>query len=124
MTDDMRKAFEHWYSSEGESPRAIERKNDGYRLMQADQSWTAWQAAWGCALSTDEMRKVARHLAGEALYAANPDIYWTGSEIAKAAEGIRAALSKGMSREGFAPSTNSDELARESASSDEASRHG
>jgi hypothetical protein len=41
-----RQAFEHWYSDEGENPRAVERSGDGYLLAQAHSSWSAWQAAW------------------------------------------------------------------------------
>lgn len=48
MNDDqMRSAFEHWFSDGGESPNAVARDNNGeYRLMQASFAWTVWQAAW------------------------------------------------------------------------------
>lgn len=48
--EEMRAAFEHWFSDEGQSPRAIERDMSGdYRLRQASFAWTAWKAAWQAA---------------------------------------------------------------------------
>jgi len=41
-----REAFEVWFSDNGASPKAIERSGDGYRLMQAQSAWVAWQAAY------------------------------------------------------------------------------
>lgn len=49
MSNDLkpcRDAFEHWFSDEGKSPRAVERNGDCYKLMQAHAAWQAWQAAW------------------------------------------------------------------------------
>jgi len=48
MTNDTRAAFEAWMSEDGKFPRAIVREpcRDGYRLMIAQTSWTAWQAAY------------------------------------------------------------------------------
>jgi len=42
----VRESFEHWFSDEGASPRAIQRHGDGYLLMQAQSAWEAWQAAY------------------------------------------------------------------------------
>lgn len=42
----MREAFEEWYSDHYKYLKAIERNGGGYVLMQAQLSWTAWQAAW------------------------------------------------------------------------------
>jgi hypothetical protein len=48
-TDEMRKAFEHWYSDEGQYPKAVERDSKGrYVLMGATAAWDAWQAGWKC----------------------------------------------------------------------------
>ena len=40
-----RRRFEHWFSDQGKWPQAVERSGDGYRLMQANDAWRAWQAA-------------------------------------------------------------------------------
>lgn len=45
---DQRAKFEWWYSDQGQYPKAVERRGDGYVLMQAQDSWVAWQA---CAAS-------------------------------------------------------------------------
>lgn len=42
----QRESFEHWYSDEGKSPRAIERSGEGYVLAQAQSAWTAWKACY------------------------------------------------------------------------------
>lgn len=48
--DEMRKAFEHWYSDEGQWPKAVERDSKGrYVLAGATAAWDAWQAGWKCA---------------------------------------------------------------------------
>jgi multidrug resistance efflux pump len=45
-SDQVREAFEHWFSDGGEHPLACQRAADGgYLLAQAESSWTAWQAA-------------------------------------------------------------------------------
>lgn len=49
--DDVRTAFEQWYSDNGSWPSSVERNGDDYKLMQAQQAWTAWQAAWKVAKS-------------------------------------------------------------------------
>ena len=41
-----RGAFEKWYAQGDAKCPSIIRNGDGYRLMQAQQSWQAWQAAW------------------------------------------------------------------------------
>lgn len=41
----QRERFERWASDEGKWPNAIERSGKGYRLMQTQASWVAWQAA-------------------------------------------------------------------------------
>jgi hypothetical protein len=41
----VRAQFEHWMSDEGSTPKAVERRGDGYMLLQAQICWTAWQAA-------------------------------------------------------------------------------
>jgi hypothetical protein len=43
--DEIRAAFEHWFSDEGQSPAAVERRGGGYKLAQAQSAWQAWQAA-------------------------------------------------------------------------------
>lgn len=40
-----RVAFEHWFSDNGENPKAIERPGDVYKLMQTQAAWVAWSAA-------------------------------------------------------------------------------
>lgn len=40
-----RELFEQWYSSDGQYPAVIERNGEHYKLIQAQQAWTAWQAA-------------------------------------------------------------------------------
>ena len=44
-----REAFEWWMSDEGKSPKAVERNGEGYKLMQAQICWSAWQPAWQAA---------------------------------------------------------------------------
>lgn len=39
-----RAAFEWWASDEGESPRAVERVGECYKLAQIQSHWEAWQA--------------------------------------------------------------------------------
>lgn len=39
-----RAAFEHWFSDEGESPKAVERSGGSYVLMQAESAWNVWLA--------------------------------------------------------------------------------
>lgn len=39
-----RAAFEWWASDEGESPRAVERVGECYKLAQIQSYWIAWQA--------------------------------------------------------------------------------
>jgi hypothetical protein len=48
---EQREQFELWYSTSGCWDKAVERSGDGYRLMQAQQAWTAWQAAWKVAVA-------------------------------------------------------------------------
>lgn len=45
LTDDMRAAFESWYSDRHKWPAAIERRGDGYILAGAQGAWEIWQAA-------------------------------------------------------------------------------
>lgn len=42
---DEQAAFEQWMSDEGNSPKAIERHANGYRLMQTHSWWCVWKAA-------------------------------------------------------------------------------
>lgn len=42
----MQSAFEAWASDNGAWPKAVERDTSGYRLMQTESSWIAWQAAY------------------------------------------------------------------------------
>jgi hypothetical protein len=42
----QRASFEHWYSDEGQSPRAVERNGEGYKLMGAQAAWSAWKACY------------------------------------------------------------------------------
>jgi hypothetical protein len=37
--------FERWYSDQYTWPKAIERSGEHYKVMHAQQSWIAWQAA-------------------------------------------------------------------------------
>lgn len=42
----VRAQFEHWFSDDGASPKAVERGSNGeYRYMPAVQAWKAWNAA-------------------------------------------------------------------------------
>lgn len=42
----MREAFEKWMSDNGMWPKAIEKSNGAYVLMQTAAAWEAWRAAW------------------------------------------------------------------------------
>lgn len=42
----MREAFEKWMSQDGKWPKAVERHNGTYVLMQTEFAWEAWRAAW------------------------------------------------------------------------------
>lgn len=42
---EQRERFEAWFSDQGKWPQAVERRGDGYRLMQANEAWRNWQAA-------------------------------------------------------------------------------
>jgi hypothetical protein len=56
--EEMRCAFEHWFSDAGESPRAIARDMNGeYRLLQASSAWSAWKAAWNAARRGRRLRR-------------------------------------------------------------------
>lgn len=44
--EEIRSEFEKWYSEEGSWTAAIARSGDGYLLMQTQQAWIAWQAAY------------------------------------------------------------------------------
>lgn len=61
----MKEKFEHWYSNEGEYPKAIERTGDGksYIYMGADSAWRAWQAC-AAALSQPAAQGNSSHSAG------------------------------------------------------------
>lgn len=48
MTDERRE-FEKWFTNGGEWAQAAQRSGEGYRLMQAQSAWEAWQAAWAAA---------------------------------------------------------------------------
>ena len=39
-----RDAFEHWMSDEGEAPKAVEKKEGVYVLLQSQICWVAWKA--------------------------------------------------------------------------------
>lgn len=39
-----REAFEQWASDGGKFTKAVERVGNGYRIMQIDMYWKAWQA--------------------------------------------------------------------------------
>jgi len=44
---DCQKAFEKWMSDNYNWPQTLEKRADGgYKLMQSDQNWKAWKAAW------------------------------------------------------------------------------
>lgn len=43
-TEQERADFEWWASDEGESPRALERVGECYKLAQIQAYWIAWQA--------------------------------------------------------------------------------
>lgn len=58
---DERGAFEKWYSNDGLFPRSVERDGGGYKLMQAQQSWIAWQAC--AALSSNQVIAAQQRIA-------------------------------------------------------------
>lgn len=37
-----REAFERWWGD----PASLEREHNGYRLLEADNAWRVWRAAW------------------------------------------------------------------------------
>ena len=45
--NDCRAAFETWATNSGKWPNAVDKMQCGnYRLMQVQNDWEAWQAAW------------------------------------------------------------------------------
>jgi hypothetical protein len=64
-SDQVREAFEHWFSDGGEHPLACQRAADGgYLLAQAESSWTAWQAATAShAADVEAIRDALRRIA-------------------------------------------------------------
>ena len=42
--EEIRQAFEKWYSDGNRYMAALERNGEGYRLMQAQQAWHVWYA--------------------------------------------------------------------------------
>lgn len=40
-----RERFEYWFSDNGANKKAIERRGEGYLLMQAQSAWGVWLAA-------------------------------------------------------------------------------
>lgn len=46
MKQTTRDNFEFYFSDEGEWPAAVERSGEGYKLLQAQNAWVVWQAAW------------------------------------------------------------------------------
>ncbi|MCT9125362.1 hypothetical protein [Cupriavidus gilardii] len=65
MTNDqMREAFEAWYSNDGEWPQAVEHAAGQYLLTTATTAWRTWQAgvAYGmerAAVICDRTRSVS-----------------------------------------------------------------
>lgn len=53
-----RERFEHWFSDNGANKKAIERRGEGYMLMQAQSAWGVWLAAKKQAM---EELEVAEH---------------------------------------------------------------
>lgn len=51
LIEAMRESFEAWFSDDWQHPSAVERDAVGYKLAQAQNAWTAWQAAWQAALA-------------------------------------------------------------------------
>ena len=46
-----REAFEAWYAANDNTRKSIERDATGYRLIQTEAAWQAWDAAWQAALA-------------------------------------------------------------------------
>lgn len=44
--NDCRREFEKWYSNSNPECRSIEKSGSNYKLMQAQQSFLAWEKAW------------------------------------------------------------------------------
>lgn len=51
LIEAMRESFEAWFSDDWQHPSAVERDAVGYKLAQAQNAWTVWQAAWQAALA-------------------------------------------------------------------------
>ena len=51
LIEAMRESFEAWFSDDWQHPSAVERDAVGYKLAQAQNAWTVWQAAWQAAIT-------------------------------------------------------------------------
>lgn len=94
-----RAAFEHWFSDEGENPRAVERLGAGYKLAQAQQAWVVWVAAM----------RAEREACARLLDPTNPPDDWTeyAKTWAECAAKIRARSNVEISGGASQPSAES-----------------
>lgn len=92
---DMRAEFENWYSDNSQFPKAVERSGDGYKLMQAQQSWMAWQAAWKRIFTTNNPKALDLKELEQALLILKPEPDNLGLKLKiwqKALRRVRAAM--------------------------------
>jgi hypothetical protein len=80
--DQVRDAFEHWFSDGGEYPLACQRSGDGgYLLAAAESSWTAWQAATAPhAAEVEALRSALQRLASTEAFAL-PRVLHAASDV-------------------------------------------
>ena len=55
MTDPTREAFEAWYAKNDNTGKSVARDATGYRLIQTQSAWEAWQAALSARAQGEEL---------------------------------------------------------------------
>lgn len=58
-----REKFEYWFSDNGANKKAIERRGEGYLLMQAQSAWGVWLAAKKQAMDEVDIASIVEGLA-------------------------------------------------------------
>lgn len=65
MTDPTREAFEAWYAKNDNTGKSVARDATGYRLIQTQSAWEAWQAALSARAQGEADGRFAEWLAHE-----------------------------------------------------------
>ena len=68
-----REAFEAWYAANDNTRKSIERDATGYRLIQTEAAWQAWDAAWQAALAQQGREVAVEGIVNER---GEPDVIW------------------------------------------------